>query len=104
MKKWNEAEIAALLVSVADAASVSKGIRNFMADNPNRSFQACSHVYYKVKKESLEAEDINIPHEEALPPAEVVNEACCSSCLIDSERVSLLTWLKNLFKKLFRKA
>ena len=96
MKKWNAAEISALVSSVEAAGSVSTGIRNFMAENPARSFQACSHVYYKIKNSENVGEAVNeapITHNNEVPvPA------------IEADRISFFTWFVNLFKKLFRKA
>lgn len=48
MKTWSVAEIESLM-STVEALGPSTGFRKHIEDNPGRSFQACSHMYYRQR-------------------------------------------------------
>ncbi len=48
MKTWSVAEIESLM-STVEALGPSTGFRKHIENNPGRSFQACSHMYYRQR-------------------------------------------------------
>jgi hypothetical protein len=94
MKTWSLAEIESLM-STVEALGPSAGFKKHMENNPERTFQACSHMYYRQK---LQHNTATVQQE---VPESAGSPAKHTSVINTKKPVSCFTAFKNWLSKLF---